>query len=353
MAKDFEKGIKSGLSTLIEDPEWEVEFVNEFIAEGSKEKAEAAINKLVSFSNADLITGILSNRTAMGLADKIEKSKKSFLINNMGEHAPNPKILSSTMLLNSTNMWQQVWSMGHWGVKTFGPKGMFVGGVYDSGYSFTGMLSLGMRAADSEAVMPFSVAPVHKIGELADVSSVFQHIEQFEPDFIFAAFCGEEASMFLKEYRDRGLTVPLLGMPFLVQPFESNGKEVVVYTPVSSNTEITDQLNGIGEMADNPFPQLGYETGLLVKSALMNGDVKDLRKNLASARVESERGELDISTTEPGKHSKVYLVKNVTDGADTHKVLLRSVQTVEHNNEALVSLLDEPSSGWYNPYLGI
>lgn len=355
MSKDFEKGFKQGMNELIRDEEWEIELVNEFIAEGSKEKAEAAINKLTGFCSADIITGILSNRAATVLAEKMGKSKTSFLINNIGEHLPDPALLGTSIYLNSTHLWQQIWSLGYWGVNRFGPKGMFVGGVYDSGYSFTAMLQLGMNAANPDAVMPFAVAPVHKIGELADVASVFTYIEQFNPDFVFAAFCGEEASIFLKEYRDRGYAekIPLLGTPFLLQPFESNGATVEIYTPVSSNEEITAPLNGLGELADNPFPHLGYEAGLLVKAALQKGGVKDLAKNLSEVEVTSERGLLHINAAEPGKSTQVYLVKNTTNGAEVTKELLQPLETVMHTDQRIVNVINEPSSGWYNPYPGV
>lgn len=351
MGKDFESGFKSGLKGL--EQEFEVELISEYVAEGSKEKAESAINKLSTFDQVDLITGILSTRTITAISEKFDKSKRTFILNNVGEHAPNPELLSGNLFLNSTHLWQQIWSLGYWGVKQFGKKGMYVGGLYDSGYSFTSMLNLGMLAADSEAVMPFAVAPVENMGQLADVASVFQHIETFKPDFLFAAFCGEEASIFLQEYQARGLTIPLLSTSFLLQPFESNGSPLKIYSSTSSYQPLNGALNGMGEIIDNPFKSLGMESGLLVKAALENQDVTQLRSSLANIQVNSKRGPLHISSKSPGETTRVYLVTCTTDGKNTSKELGEELVTLNHQEEAYQKMLNSPSSGWYNPYPGV
>lgn len=353
MSRDFESGLKSILNT-INKQQYDIELVSEFVAEGSKEKAEAAINKLSSFNQADIITGILSTRTLTTITEKFDKSKKTFLINNVGEHAPNHKLLSANLHINSTNLWQQVWSLGYWGVKQFGNKGMYVGGLYDSGYSFTSMLNLGMLAADKDAVMPFAVAPVQDMGQLADVKSVFQHIETYKPDFLFAAFCGEEASEFFSEYQKRGLTTPILGTGFLLQPFSSNGAPIKVYSTFSSYTSLNiNDTEVFSEVMDNPFNSLGVETGLILKEAIETNEGFQKAKNLADVSVSSNRGTLHISSQSPGKTTKVYLVECTTTGNDVKKELGEELVTLSYHEEAYQHMLESPSSGWYNPYPGV
>lgn len=352
MGKDFENGLKSGLKGLEEN--YEIELIGEYIAEGSKEKAEKAISKLTSYDQADVITGILSTRTLSTISEKFDRSKTTFIINNVGEHAPNPDTLSENLFLNSTNLWQQIWSLGYWGVKQFGNKGMYVGGLYDSGYSFTSMLNLGMHAANSEAQMPFAVAPVSSMGELADVKSVFQHIDTFKPDFLFAAFCGEEASMFLQEYKARGLTIPILATPFLLQPFSNEGAPVQIYSSVSSYQSLSGELNGMGDMMENPFNYLGLETGLLIKTALENNqDINNLQSQLNQVKVNSKRGPLHVTSKRPGEGTKVYLVTCKTDGRNIEKQLGEEIPTLSYDDAAYTTMLDNPSSGWYNPYPGV
>jgi hypothetical protein len=84
-------------------------------------------------------------------------------------------------------MWQHAWTLGNWGVKTFGNKGMFIGSVYDAAYSFSQMFYEGMMAADSAAQWSFSIPPNPPAGMLSDMSVIFPFLEKYQPDFVFAA----------------------------------------------------------------------------------------------------------------------------------------------------------------------
>lgn len=357
VSKDFEQGVKRGLKTLTTNGDYAIEFMPEFIAEGSKEKTEAAVNKLLTYYNVDVITGIISNRTLQVLSEKLSKTKTPVIINNIGEHLLDARLLQPNVYINSTHVWQQIWSLGYWGVETIGLKGMFMSGIYDSGYSFSHMLQMGMYAANENAAMPFAVAPVSTPGSLADVASTFQYIDQFNPDFIFATFCGEEASIFLKEYVDRGYhkKIPLLGLPFLLQPFDNEGEEITIYTTVTSNTNINEsQLNEFAEMADNPFPYLGYETGLLIQEAVTKTEnLKDLKQTIAQTTIHSQRGAINMSSQQAGDGAKVFLIKNTFNGKNIKRELVKELNTLYANNQSLLEALDIPSSGWYNPYPGV
>lgn len=357
LAKDFEKGVMRGLKDLYENDQLEVELVPAFIEQGGKDKTLNAINKLLTYDGADIITGLLSNKSIFEVADRFEKTKIPLLANNLGEHLPDTSKYNVNIFLNSLNLWQQVWSLGYWAVKQFGSKGMFVAGLYDAGYSFSAMLQAGMNAADPEAIMPFAVAPVQGAGQLADVVSVFQHIEHFNPDFIFAAFCGEEASLFLDEYVKRGLhkTKPLIGFPYLLQPFKSD-EEIDIYTTIIAGTELKEEgLNQLVELSAYPFPLLGYETGKIIADAFINGNCNDVRDNLCSSDVASERGNLKIDSVLSGENTKVYLVSNKFKGGT--EVISRKVKeelvTVRYTDEKIQALLREFSTGWFNPYLGV
>lgn len=357
MSRDFEAGIKKGLQKVTEDPAWNVALFPEFIAQGAREHVETAINKLIGYNNADIITGIVSNRSGVEVAEKFERGNRPFLINNLGEHLPNPKQYNTNVFLNSMNLWQQVWALGHWGVQTFGKKGMFVSGLYDAGYSFSAMLQAGMQAADTTSTMPFAVAPVARPGQLADVSTVLPLIEQFNPDFVMAAFCGEEAVRFLTGYSDRGLhrSIPLLGLPFLLQPF-APAEPITVHTTIATNTKLeSDSLSHNEIIATNPFPQLGYESGLLIAEALQAGGVKKLKEMLSVVSVASARGPLAIQAQQTGSNTHVYLVHNryeaVTGLID--RQLGTMLKTTRIDSAAIEKTLNEVSSGWLNPYLGV
>src|SRR4051812_44793456 len=97
MGKLFEKGIKDGLSENNMDKS--IEITKEFIGQGGAKQTEDTTLKLFNYDDVDMITGILSNKVAEGIAAKFSGSKKP-LLNNLGENVPmldllNPYIFSN------------------------------------------------------------------------------------------------------------------------------------------------------------------------------------------------------------------------------------------------------------------
>ncbi|MGQ7857371.1 ABC transporter substrate-binding protein [Pedobacter sp. WC2501] len=355
MAKHFSTGLKNGLKDL--NQEVELEIVPEFIGQGSRELAEAAITKLVGFDDADVITGIVSNKVGIDLSEKIANIKRPFIINNIGEHLPDPEKFNDYMFLNSIHTWQQLWSIGQWGVQTFGKKGMYVSGLYDCGYSFQSMLSAGMESAAGGVTMPFAIAPTPNPKETGDIAAVFEHIHIYKPDFILATFCGKEAEIFLTQYVEQGLhkTTPLLGLPFLLEPFTTS-EPVEVYTTLSLNRELKqDQLDEVSEVMANPFTQFGFETGLLIAQAVKDQGGKSLQKAISEAAIETARGCVEIEPRSNAMQSRVYLVKNTFNGIkdEISRQLIGELETINVNHQDVQRINSQTSSFWMNPYLGI
>lgn len=358
MAKDFEIGLRAALNEHIETDEFNIQIVPEFIGQGGKMNVENAINKLFGYNQVDVITGIVSNQIGMEVADKFVKVKKPFLINNIGEHIPDPRLFNQYVFINSTHIWQQVWSLGNWAVKQFGKKGMFVGSVYDAGYAFTSMLKLGMEAADPHVEMPFSIAPMTQQGGASDPKSVFYHLQEFNPDFVLSVFCGEEAKIFQEEYIRLGLnkTKPLLALPFLLQSYDSTENNLEVFTTMMTNSEdVLNELDVKSLNSDNPFHALGAETGLILAEAFKIMEDKDLTTALSKVKVNAKRGQLNILSHQPGINDEIYLVKNTHNGdkAQIKREIIKKLPKITINDDKLVEMLDSPSSGWGNPYLGI
>ncbi len=358
MAVSFNSGLKQGLNGLSEDKEIELEIVPEFIGQGSTLQIEAAVNKLIGFYDSDIITGIISNKAGNELAEKFAKHKRPIIVNNIGEHLPDPKTSNDYIFLNSSHTWQQVWSMGKWAVETFGKKGMLASGLYDSGYSFPIMLQKGMEAASEDTSLPFAVAPVKQYKGLADVASVIPQLISHNPDFVFATFCGEEASIFLSEYVKHGLhkKIPLLGLPFLVTEFDGNGEQIDIYTTTSAYRPISgDETSQLDCISSDPFRQFGYETGLLIKNATKRPAGSTLQNALTQIEVETIRGMLSISPRTTGNTGKVFLLKNTYAGIKEERTtqLIGELDTIDIDNQTIKEINDQVSSGWYNPYLSI
>jgi branched-chain amino acid transport system substrate-binding protein len=357
MGKDFERGVKQGLGGLTGQHGWDIEVVTELIGQGSRKNVEDAVAKMFSYHQADIITGIVSNKVVKEVAEKFEQQKVPFLVNNIGEHVPDSGKHNRYIYLNSTHTWQQIWSLSHWAVKTYGRKGMFVSGIYEAGYSFLNMMRLGMLAADRESLLDFAVAQVENGRRTADSRAVFGLIEEQDPDFVFSFFCGAEAKEFLDEYIRRGLhkTKPLLSLPFLAESFDAQGEQLEIYTSVSSYKELSGGvLNGEGATHQNPFPYLGYESGLLIAEMLKRSGGNDLTETLDMLTIDTNRGMVSPND-QPGINSRIYLVKNIHNGdkASIARHIVQELPTISYTDDAITESLNMPNSGWENPYLGI
>jgi len=357
MARDFQQGLKQALADQVNQYDFEIEFILEFIGQGSTSKVEEAIDKLFSYYHVDVVTGIVSNMVGMAVAPKFERHKKPFIMNNIGAHIPNPALFNPYVFINSTHTWQQIWSLGYWAVKAFGNKGMFVASIYDAGYSFSNMLSLGMQAADKQSTMPFSISQVTPGAKTTDPKTVFEHIEMFKPDFIFSAFCGEEATVFQEAYANADTkNIPLLALPFLLQNFDAKDQDLEIYTTLSSTEQVSlGEIRNEIALQDQTYYQLGKETGMILAEALKIKSDGNLLDALKRVKVNSERGELHIDAPKLGENNKVYLVKNTHPGNRNaiKSELVCELETVGIDDETLGESLQGPFSGWENPYLGI
>jgi branched-chain amino acid transport system substrate-binding protein len=341
MSKYFEKGLKEGLANYVPS-KFSGEITEEFIGQGGLKQTENAIVKLCTYDDVDLITGIISNKSAENFSSKFLSTKKTFLINNLGENIPDLNELNPFVFTNSVGLWQHAWSMGYWGVKTFGKKGMYVSSIYDAGYSFSHMFHDGMKAADAESDWSFSVTPMPSVGQLSDISVVFPFIDKYEPDFIFATFCGAETTLFINEFISRGLhkKIKLLGLPFLLEPFLPLKDDITIYTSISKPFL----------QANNMFYQLGYQTADFIHEASLVG-LDRIQAHLKQLGKAIGVGETTFLTQNENGISNITIVKNEIE-AMSENIKTENLAEVEtFPLSQLTELTLETKIGWNNPYL--
>ncbi len=348
IGKDYEKGLKEGLSNF---PELEFEITKEFIAQGGHVKTEEAIKKLLTYDEVDIVTGIVSGMSAGSMGEKFNLAKKPFVVSNIGEQLPLYTQLNEYVFLNSYFLWQHSWALGYQGVKRFGNKGMFVGAVYDGGYSFSYMFHEGMKAADPNSEWFFSIPPIPNKGELSDMNIIFPFIEKYEPDFIFAAFCGTETTLFLNRFIEEGWhkRIQLMGLPFLLEPFTALKDDLVCYStlPTAHNPNIT---------AKQSFYHLGYQAGIgIAQAAVKVESWKQLQQQL-----EADGAFFNINQLQQDKNIKhetklpVLTKNNIT--ANSEEVITEILEesiTLSLKDPFLKQLDLTHNFGWINSYLAI
>lgn len=348
IGKDYEKGLKEGLSSF---PELEFEITKEFIGQGGHVKTEEAVTKLITYDDVDLLTGVVSGYSAERMKEKFNLAKKPFVVSNLGEQLPLYERLNEYIFFNSFFLWQHAWSLGYQGVKRFGKKGMFVGAVYDSGYSFSHMFNEGMKAADPNSEWSFSIPPMPNKGELSDMNIVFPFIEKYQPDFIFAAFCGSETTLFLNRFIEEGWhkRIQLIGLPFLLDPFIPLKDDLVCYStlPTAHHPSIS---------AKKSFYHLGFLAGYgIAQAAVKVEDWKQLQQQLevdgAFFNINHLLHEKNIN------HETILpvLTKNIiTANSEEYTTEILEESKTLCLRDPLIKQLDSSLQfGWINPYLAI
>ncbi|KYG78696.1 substrate-binding family protein [Roseivirga ehrenbergii] len=345
IGKNFQRGLKMGFKTM--GGEADIQLFPEFIGQCSVKNMEDAIDKLKSFHDVDFITGWASNMVLTMVGEKL-KGNVPCLINNLGGHLPNPTRIPENIKINSTNLWQQTWSIGHWAVNKFGKKGMMIGSLYDMGYAFPQMLDLGMSAANSNREYSFAVCPMPEHGQLSEVNRVLDEVEKVAPDFLFAAFCGAESKVFLDAFIKRGLQtkIPLLGSPYLLGEFSDEADlPIKWYSTLQSYTELSDEdLKKEWTISQGIFQQLGIETAeCVLKEFGLKNELNLLR------------GNHDMTVGNAGESSRIFITENLFKGneAGLERRILQEEETIDFKNNEFLKVANESSSNWLNPYLGI
>lgn len=345
ISKDFERGIKDAIKQY-SSPSIEIEIVKEFIGQGDVKTVQNACNKFFNYDNVDLVTGFVSFKVVSEVASSFQTKKIPFIVNDLGGHIPAVDDLNEYILINSAHLWRHAWTIGNYAVKKFGKKGMFIGALYDAGYSFSHMFYEGMQAADKESEWFFSVPPMPAPGELSNIDVVFPFLEEYQPDFVFSTFCGTETTLFLNKFIEKGWhkRTRLLGLPYLLSPFEQLPDDVTIHT-----TEI-DVVN-----PEKAFYELGLSTGKTIAIAVAAQQAasgKTLLQELQQANLFSVNNIAKPLASQPEtiRIAEKQIIAN-TSSIRTEKT--DTWATIELDSEAIRPFTQGLSATWNNPYLCI
>lgn len=343
ISKDVERGIKEGFAQNSCDST--LTLVKEFIGQGNTRQTEEAIGRFLNYHDVDLVSGVVSQKVADEVSDLFKKNRIPFIVNDLGAHIPQVTKLNEYTYINSFHLWQHAWAIGKWGVETFGKKGMYVSAVYDSGYAFSQMFHEGMLAADANAEWSFSVCPLPPAGGLSDVSVVFPFMEQYQPDFIFATFCGTETTLFLNECIARGWhkKTNIIGLPFITEPFEPLHDDITIYSSITS-------LNQALVPPTRSFYELGYQTGALIAKAATAGG--DLNSQLQQ-HFKGFRGNSVAETLFNESSAEIIMMRNTikAGAAEKETTIVNTLPGYTINYQHMKSLISEINFSWMNPYL--
>ena len=338
MGEDFFSGIENRISEL-----HDVQLIKYNIGFGDPISVKETLKTAIEFDNVDIITGILSEPIISENSDYIKSHDTVGIFCNFGEHESSEKI--DNIKIIKVDLSKQVSELTSWAVTKFGKNGMFVGGIYEAGYAFSAMFELGMMNAKAKNYSFHINASLDP--ETVCISEEYiSKIKNDNPDFIFGAFNGEEASLFLEAFVQAKLhkKIPIISLPYIAEDFFNPKKEqITIYSSI--------QLNDENHQLYNPWEVFKYLGNLVAKSVMDLCMLQPIFQNNHSDTMFE-----GIKPEQPEEHTFTnHLLKINTKGnKDLNKIeVMNRLDTLKLKKHTQTQFFNDASSDWLSPYLGI
>lgn len=224
----------------------------------SRQSAVKAATNLVD-QEVDVVVGFIGTPAVQAVRPIFEEKKARLIACNAGENVLRAADLSHNIYHNSLNLWQANWSAGQWSVDQYGKRGMIISAFRESGYDLLYTFELGVKSAGGQIEESFIT---HVSPENDRLDAAIDLIRRIQPDFIYAAFSGQEGEAFISAYR--GLNIPVIGTAFM--PHTEAPTSWVRNFNSDENRRFTKAFERFTGREADLFAVLGYETAQLVAS---------------------------------------------------------------------------------------
>lgn len=344
------------------------QFFPEYVDKGNNELVKTAVNKLCTFHNVDIVSGIISYKLIEEISSIIEQRRKIAFFFDLGEYLPPMSKISGSVFFNSLQMWQMEFALGRWAQRKFNGKGVILMSIYEAGYhmhsSFCqGAFSQGIDEIDMH-ILPYN-PNVRDIEEQLEI--YLGRIAESGVDYLHALFCGSEAEDFYKAFLKSGLAsrMPLIITSHMASEEIISGlncSELNIYTASGWNYDSLEDKNVAFKKAyefltgkrATEFAAMGFEMGELfnrIMAELLQGDRAVIIKAINSVTINGPRGARnfhhDLSLAAPTIDIEKVILKN----SKTTKIVVDQGEALRYNNEAFTNIHVQSVSGWKNPYL--
>ena len=312
----------------------------------------------------DLIVGSLSSGTAATLHPLLHESQTPLLVSNIGANLTRDDRQSPYIIRNSFSYWQSSWALGRWAAGNLGKQALVASSFYDSGYDSLYAFQLGFESVGGTIT---STKVTHLPTDTGELHTLMAAIQQAQPDLVFAAYSGAQASDFVRAYAHSGLStrVPLLGSGFLVDESllsQQGDAALGIKTALPwahtldlpTNQAFTSAFQNFSGRPADPFAVLGYDTARLISTAASSaGDTKQLRQALAGTAFDSPRGIVQMDKTVLEISTPLYLREVRAGASGLSNTVIDKLPAIPANNAALAALRATERTGWSNTYLAV
>jgi branched-chain amino acid transport system substrate-binding protein len=204
-----------------------------------------SVQRLLQSDNCDVLVGIVSSATALGVRDLVTESKKLLLVANAGAEDITGKAVSPYIWRTSFANGQVSSVMGRYLAEQGTKDGVF---VLASDYAAGAEATAGFQTAYEAAGGTIAGSAKPPFGKTQDYQPFLAQIQSSGAKATFCFFAGAEAVAFVKQYRQFGLadSIPLYGSGFLTEGgvLAAQGDAAVgVKTSLHYTSELDNQHN--------------------------------------------------------------------------------------------------------------
>lgn len=346
-----------------------IQFLPEYTHMGGEKAAAEAARKLLSFNRVDVLSGLISYKSAPSLIPLIEREKKPAFFFDMGEYIPHFPYLSGDVFYSSYQLWQSEYAMGNWAKSTLGDGGHLIMSAYEAGYHLNSAFQQGTAAAGgtqiSLTVLPHDTSDLYKM----NLDDFFAKLAKETPPYVHAMFAGSMGTLFLQKWINSGFhkKIPLLVNETMAYDDildDIKHIDMEIYTSMmwmredesKANQLFVKKFESIAHQPANIYALMGYEAGLIWRELLPHAQKRDwdtVKQQLRTGIIKGPRGEKNFYPSSGFALPVSNIVKITTTGNKIHKIILDQRNGMRHDAQAFEVIHNESISGWQNPFLCI
>jgi branched-chain amino acid transport system substrate-binding protein len=321
----------------------EIQFIPVYTKMGDPASALEAVNRLVFFEQADVISGLINYQSVPGIIPVIERHNKIGFFFDMGEYIPWFNYLSPRIFYCSQQIWQTQYALGNWAAREFGDGGMMVMTIYEAGYHISNTFHKGAMDAGvgrlNMHVIPHDKSDPKKM----DLGDFFRKDSGFHKQIPLVVVENMAYDDLLEDAA--GLDLEL----YSASTWSRNDEN-------PRNMEFVKRFEKTGGQMANVFALLGYEAGLAlreIKPLIQKRDWDKISDLLQKESIIGPRGERNFYPASGFSLPVTDIISVKTSLKKIYKTVISQGKGLKFDSSEFKDIHEGSVSGWQNPYLCI
>ena len=322
---------------------------------------------LILEQDVDLLVGVMSSAATAPLHDLLQAHQVPLILTNAGANVVRQRGQGPYIFRISLNDWQANWAVGAWAASHIGKTAFIATSFYESGYDSSYLFARGLERAGG-TVLGRHITHVPR--QTDTFTPMLAAIRQANPDFVYAAYSGQQAQDFMRAYASANLAgrVPLVGSGFLLDDsllaqygqtalHSISGLTWAPTLDIPQNNAFTSAYHAAAGQPADPFAVLGYDAGRLIADAVdaTAGKTRSrgqLLKALRTRELSSPRGSLVMNQQAQSSATPIYIREVRRHQGALSNIAIARIDSMAGLDEA-AAIRASIKSGWLDAYLAV